>query len=121
MPYRDYAERIESYDLAVQPDVVRAKFDARKPAMLKGQQKLQQTLTNVEKSVRALLDDEGIPANFRIPYLNFARALIRASGHNSGIALQKIATAEKAKFTTYGLDPGILDKIIYLVIGVPAY
>jgi len=35
--------------------------------------------------------------------------------------LQKIAAAEKAKFTTYGLDPSILDKIVKMVIGMVAY
>jgi len=121
MPYRVYEKRTKSYDKAVIPDVARMKFEARKPDMLAWQEEQQLAITDFETKVRAELDKEGITINFRIPYLNFARALFRAKGHNSGVALQKIATAEKAKFTSLGLDPSVLDKIIYIVIGVPAY
>jgi len=119
--YRGYDKRTKNYDLAVIPDNVRAKFEARKTAMVNGQQEAQSELVAIETKVREKLDDFGVLANFRVPYLNFARALYRAKGHNSGIALRKIATAEKAKFLAYGLDPSILDEIIYIVIGAAAY
>ncbi len=121
MPYRSYDKRIEAYKAGVIPDVVRAKFEAKKGLMEAGQEEMQKVLTDVEDKVREILDDYGVIGNFRIPYLNFARALIRAKGHNSGLALRKIATAEKAKFTALGLDPEILDKIILVVIGATAY
>ena len=121
MPYRDYSWRVRKYELAVIPDNVRAKFEALKPLMLDGQEEAQSLLTDMEKAVREVLDDEGIIGNFRIPYLNFARALFRATGHQGGVALQKVATAEKAKFTQLGCDPAILDKIISIVIGMAAY
>ncbi|MHA1593615.1 MAG: hypothetical protein ACTSXX_02630, partial [Candidatus Baldrarchaeia archaeon] len=89
--------------------------------MLDGQEQRQAEITNIENAVRAILDDYGIIANMRVMYLNFARALYRAKGHQNGTALRKIATAEKAKFSTYGLDPEILDKIIEIVIGTTAY
>lgn len=120
-PYRNYDKRVENYDLAVIPDNVRAKFDARKSAMVKGQQERQSEIVDLETKVREKLDENGILANFRVPYLNFMRALYRAKGHNSGVALRKIATAEKAKFVQYGLDPSLLDEIIYIVIGAAAY
>lgn len=121
MPYRNYDKRVKNYELAVIPDVVRSKFDARKSAMVDGQEELQKTLVEKELAVREILDQNGIVGVFRVPYLNFARALIRAMGHNSGVALRKIATAEKSKFTELGLDPSILDQIIYKVIGAAAY
>lgn len=121
MPYRGYDKRVKNYDLAVVPDVVRIKFENRKSAMVSGQQEAQAVIVDIETKVRELLDDYGVLGVFRVPYLNFARTLIRAKGHNSGIALQKIATAEKAKFVTIGLDPEILDKIIQIVIGGAAY
>jgi len=119
--YRGYDKRTRNYDLAVIPDNVRAKFEARKQEMLNGQQEAQSEIVAIETKVREKLDDYGIMANFRVPYLNFARALYSAKGHNSGVALQKIAAAEKAKFLAYGLDPTILDEIIYIVIGTAAY
>jgi len=121
MPYRGYDTRVRSYDLSVIPDNVRAKFEVRKPQMLDGQERGQAEIVNVETSVRSVLDAEGVLANFRVMYLNFARALIRAKGHNTGLALQMIAGAEKAKFTAYGLDPALLDRISQIVIGVPPY
>jgi len=121
MPYRTYETRVRKYELGVIPDNVRAKFEALKPLMLDGQEARQAEIVDIETKIRGVLDDEGIIANMRVMYLNFGRALYRAKGHNSGVALQKMATAEKAKFVQYGLDSAILDKIIYLVIGVPAY
>jgi len=121
MPYRTYETRVRKYELGVIPDNVAAKFTNLKPLMLDGQEARQAEIVDIETKVRGVLDDAGILGNARIPYLNFARALYRAKGHNSGVALQKVAAAEKAKFTQYGLDTTILDKIIYLVIGMAAY
>ena len=121
MPYRGYDKRVKNYDLAVIPDNVRAKFEARKEEMVAGQQEEQAILVEVETAVREILDNHGIVGNFRIPYLNFARALIRAKGHQSGLALRMIASAEKQKFATLGCDPAILDEITVKVIGATAY
>jgi len=121
MPYRGYNKRVKNYDLSVIPDNVRAKFEARKEAMVDGQEEAQSLIVDVETKVREILDNHGIIGNFRIPYLNFARALIRAKGHQSGLALRMVASAEKAKFTTLGCDPAILDEIILKVIGATAY
>ncbi|RLG79964.1 MAG: hypothetical protein DRO13_04860 [Thermoprotei archaeon] len=121
MPYRTHDKRVRNYDLAVIPDVVRSKFEARKSAMVDDQKQYQSLLTDMEIKVRGILDSHGIFGNFRIPYLNFARALFRAKGRNSGLALRKYATCEKAKFVEAGLDPVILDEIIQAVIGAVAY
>jgi len=121
MPYRSYEVRTRKYELGVIPDNVRAKFDALKPLMLDLQEARQAEIVDFETKVRQILDDHGIIGNFRIPYLNFARALYAHKGHNSGLALRKLATAEKAKFTQMGLDPAILDEIVNAVIGAAAY
>jgi len=120
-PYRGYDKRWKNYDLSVIPDNVRAKFDARKSAMVEGQQEMQAEIVDVETKVREKLDENGIIANIRVMYLNYARALIRAKGHNSVLALRKVAAAEKAKFVQYGLDATLLDEITYIVIGAPVY
>jgi len=120
-PYRGYDKRWKNYDLSVIPDNVRAKFDARKSTMVDGQQEMQAELVDIETRIRQKLDENGIIANMRVMYLNFGRALFRAKGHNSGLALRKVAAAEKAKFVQYGLDATLLDEIIYIVIGAAAY
>lgn len=121
MPYRDFTDRVENYDLAVQPDVVKTKFEVRKSKMLQLQQRGQATLTDVEKRIRSILDENGIFGVFRVPYLNLGRALFRASGHQTGMALRKIANAWKQKALAEGLDPAIVDAIVEAVIGATAY
>jgi len=121
MPYRSYEIRTRKYELAVIPDVVRTKFEALKPLMVDEVKARFNEITAIEEKVKEVLDDNGIVANMRVMYLNFARALYSAKGHQSGLALQKVAAAEKAKYVALGLDPDILDKIVQIVIGAPAY
>jgi len=121
MPYRDDQTRTRAYDLGVLPDNIRATFASKKPLMLDLQESAQAQIVALEVRIREKLDDVGILGGFRPMYLNFGRALFRAKGSQSGVALQKIATAEKAKFVEYGLDPEVLDEIIYFAIGEAAY
>lgn len=121
MPYRDYSHRTRKYALAIIPDNVAAKFTALLPLMIEAQEARQSEIVTLELRIREKLDLMGILGTFRIPYLNFGRALYRAKGSQSGVALRKVATAEKAKFSSYGLDTEILDEIIYFVIGEPVY
>jgi len=120
-PYRTYEKRVKSFDKAVIPDVARMKFESRKPDMLAWQEEQQLSITDFEVKIREELDKQGILVGFRVPYLNFGRALFRAKGHQSGVALRKYATAEKAKCVQYGLDPDILDTICTIVIGALPY
>jgi len=121
MPYRTAAQRVRKYELAVIPDNVRAKFAALLPLMIDGQEVAQAKIEEMEVKVRDLLNSEGIIGVARVPYLNLARSVFRASGSQSGLALRKYATAEKAKAVSLGLDPSICDKIINIVIGTTAY
>lgn len=121
MPYREFKERVTNYELAVIPDVVKTKFENRKENMVSGQNAMQSLIVDMEKSVRAILDENGILGVLRVPYLNLARALFRAKGHQTGLALRKVAAAEKAKAVAYGLDPDIVDEIINKVVGAAAY
>lgn len=121
MPRRSADKRVKAYDLGVIPDVVRTKFEAKKDFMVDQQQAQQTALVDMESRIAEVLDANGIVGNFRIPYLNYGRALFRAKGHNSGQALVKIAEAEKAKFVALGCDPTILDKIRDIVIGAVYY
>jgi len=121
MPYRSYETRTRKYDLGLIPTNVEAKFTALKPLMLDGQELTQSQIVTLETRIREKLDDKGIIGNFRVMYLNFGRALYRAKGAQSGVALTKVATAELAKFTEYGLDTEILNEIVNFVIGEAAY
>jgi len=121
LPYRDEEIRTRKYELAVIPANVEAKFTALKPLMQDLQEARQAEIVTIETCVRQKLDDAGVLGNARVSYLNFARAIYRASGHQSGVALSKVVTAEKAKFTSYGLDGDLLDACASCVVGAVAY
>jgi len=119
--YRTADIRVRKYDLGVIPDNVRAKFEALKPFMLDYQEVTQSEIVAFETKVKAILDDEGVVGPLRVMYLNFGRALYRASNHQTGSALNTYALAEKAKCVQLGLVAGILDKIAQAVIGWVPY
>ena len=121
MPYRDEEIRTRKYDLAILPDNISAKFASLKPLMQDLQEARQAEIVTIEVCCREKLDDAGIMGNFRVMYLNFVRALYRGSGSQSGNALAKIVTAEKAKFVSYGLDATLLDSVALCVVGISEY
>lgn len=121
MPYRDEQIRARKFDLAIIPDNISAKFTALKPLMQDLQEARQAEIVTIEVCAREKMDDLGIMGSFRISYLNFVRAIYRAAGAQSGAALQKMVTAEKAKFVSYGLDPTTLDAVATCVHGAVHY
>jgi len=121
MPYRDDQTRTRAYSLGLIPDNVRAVLTAKLPLMQDLQESTQAQIVALEVRIREKLDDVGIFGSFRIGYLNFGRALFRAKGSQSGLALTKVAAAEKAKFVEYGLDSEVLDEVIGFAIGEEAY
>jgi hypothetical protein len=121
MPYRTFAQRVAKYSKAVIPANVAAKFTAELTDMIAGQQAQQSLIVAMEESIRSYLDGLGVVGNLRIPYLNFGRTLFKTKGSTAGIALQKKATAEKAKWVSLGFDATILEKVVALVIGWPSY
>jgi len=121
MPYRDDQTRTRKYSLAVIADNVRAKFAALLPLMQDLQESRQAEIVQFETAIRNILDDFGTVGVNRVPYLNYGRALYGHMGHQSGIALRKAATAEKAKWVSLGLDATVLDQITTAVIGAAVY
>lgn len=114
--FREAKDRIENYRTSVIPEVLKLKFERRKQEMKKLQEKTQSVIVDFEKRVRALLDSEGIPAGFRVQYLNFFRTLIKARLRYGCRVLRKVALVERAKFIQYGLEPHILDEIVRITI-----
>lgn len=110
--------RVAKYDKSVIPDVVRTKFEALKDIMVSNQNAMQTLIVDMELKVGQILNENGVAGVQRIPYLNFARNLFRASLSYSGKALRTLADAEKAKYVALGLNSTILDAIID-ALGVP--
>lgn len=110
--------RVTKYSKTVSGDIVKAKFDALKEDMVANMNAMQTLIVDMEMKVGQVLNENGIAGNFRIPYLNFARAIFRASLSYEGNALRTIADAEKAKAVALGLDSTVLDAIID-ILGVP--
>jgi hypothetical protein len=121
MPYRDSQTRLRKYELGVIPANVEAKFTALKPLMVDLQEARQAEIVMIESCVRSKLDDYGIIGNSRIPYLNFVRSIYHHAGAQGGVALQKLVSAEKAKWTEMGFDASVLDDVASCVTGAKAY
>lgn len=116
---RSSAERrVTKYEKTVVPDIVKTKFEALKDIMVANQNAMQSLIVDMEMKVGQILNEKGIAGVERIPYLNFARVIFRASLSYSGAALKTLADAERAKYTALGLDGGVLDAIID-ALGVP--
>ncbi|MEM2606879.1 MAG: hypothetical protein QW101_07495 [Ignisphaera sp.] len=116
---RSSAERrVTKYERTVVPDIVKTKFEALKDIMVANQNAMQSLIVDMEMKVGQVLNENGIAGVNRIPYLNFARAIFRASLSYSGLALRTLADGEKAKYTALGLDSTVLDAIID-ALGVP--
>lgn len=116
---RNSAERrVTKYEKSVIPDVVKTKFDALKETMVANQNAMQALLVDMETKVGQVLNEAGIAGVNRVPYLNFARAIFRASLSYSGQALRALAEAEKAKAIALRLNENILNAIID-ALGVP--
>lgn len=121
MPYRDVQTRLRKYELGLIPANVEAKFTALKPLMQDLQEARQSEIVMIESCVRSKLDDYGIIGNSRIPYLNFARAIYHHAGSQTGVALQKWVSAEKAKWVEQGFDAAILEDVATCVTGATPY
>lgn len=116
---RNSAERrVTKYEKSVIPDVVKTKFEALKETMVANQNAMQALLVDVETKVGQILNEAGIAGVNRVPYLNFARTIFRASLSYSGQALRTLADAEKAKSKALGLNEDTLNAIID-ALGVP--
>jgi len=121
LPYRDAQTRVRKYELGVIPANVEAKFTALKPLMVDLQEARQAEIVMIETCARGKLDDYGIIGNARIGYLNFVRAIYHHAGSQKGIALNKLVSAEKAKWVEMGYDPNILDDLASCVTGAKPY
>ncbi|MEM2262126.1 MAG: hypothetical protein QXK24_06715 [Ignisphaera sp.] len=116
---RSSAERrVTKYEKTVVPDIVKTKFEALKDIMVANQNAMQSLIVDMEMKVGQVLNEAGIAGVNRIPYLNFARTIFRASLSYSGLALRTLADGEKAKYTALGLNSTVLDAIID-ALGVP--
>lgn len=116
---RNSAERrVAKYEKTLVPDIVRTKFEALKETMVANQNAMQALIVQMETEVGQVLNEAGIAGVNRVPYLNFARTIFRASLSYSGQALRALAEAEKAKAIALGLNENTLNAIID-ALGVP--
>lgn len=108
---RPQVYRIKKYEGKVVGDVVKARFDALKDAMLEQQQVRFSDLENIENTVKSIVEPLGV-ATIMIPhYLNFARELYRLAQRFSGTTLNNEATLVFQKWKARGLTVDILKSI----------
>ena len=98
-------------------DRVGTRYDAAKSIALDRYLDNVNPFVVVRETVREILESAGVPPAQHGSYYAFAFQLVSKALKHTGDSLKKSATGLKAKFTTLGLDPAILDKIS-AVIGI---
>jgi len=119
--YREYTIRFKKYNAKFDPDVVRARFAAVKDLAMEQVQGLFEDLVAMEKEVKALLNELGVPVTLIPMYLSYARQLWHAKKRHTAKTLKTEVEARKALWSARGLDPAILDEIAKLVVGSIIY
>ena len=122
MVYKGYSRRFKRYSSKFDPDTVRARFEQVKDVAIEQVQEAFARLVDLEESVKARLNELGVSVIFMPHYLNVAREIWRKMNTHSGKTLEMEVKAIKAKWTTRGLDPSIIDEVITITLGyVPTY
>jgi hypothetical protein len=108
----------QKYSVKFNPTVIGTRFtDVKELALGRAQEGLNMVAT-VRELIRPILDDKGIAGGQRATYLAFGTALLRHAIRQKSESATKIATALKSYFVNaYGLDPGICDEIVQVVVG----
>lgn len=108
---RPQTYRIKKYQGKVVGDVIKARFDALKDAMVEQQQVRFSDLENLEMTIKSIVEPQGV-ATILIPhYLNFGRELYSLVQRFSGATLNSEATLVFQKWKARGLTVALLKAI----------
>jgi hypothetical protein len=106
--------RINKYSGKFDPTVVSARFTAMKTIAVDQIQVAFGDLAGLENTVKTAISDKVANPLTMVQYLAFAREVWRLVRKHSGKTLVSEANISKAKWTSRGLDPNVLDIILNL-------
>lgn len=81
--------RIQNYQHAVDPDVIRTKIANRKDAMIAQQQARQAEIAKIQADISDLLNQLGVPSEFRMSFIKIAMSIYGLTRKFGGAALEK--------------------------------
>jgi hypothetical protein len=111
------ADRVEKFKGKTAPDRVGSRYGNAKSLAVDRYLDGVSPVTAIREAVRNILESEGVPAGLHVGYYAFALEAARAAFSHSGTTLVNIVAGLKAKYTAFGADPAILDKIAKLFVG----
>jgi hypothetical protein len=117
MPTRDAKYRISKYAAKVDPDVVRARIEAEKDAMVEQEAEKLSALADMENAVKGIVEAVGVPTIEIAQYLNIGRQAFRIRNKFTGKTAENEAMALGALWKMRGLDEELVDKIVASVLG----
>jgi len=117
MPVRDAKYRTSKYAAKIDPDVIRARFEAQKDAMVEQEAERFASLAAMENTVKSIVEAVGV-STIEIPqYLNVGRKAYKISNKFTGKTAQNELMALGALWKMRGLDEKLVDQIITAIAG----
>ena len=118
MPVRDPKYRTSKYAAKIDPDVIRARFEAQKDVMVEQEAAAFADLATMENTVKSIVEAEGV-STIEIPsYLNVGRQAYKIGKKFSGKTAQNEAMAMGALWKMRGLDEKLVDQIVAAIAGI---
>lgn len=112
----------QKYQAKYDPTTIGNRFTQVQSVALARAQEGMVTIATIRDFVRPLLDEAGVTGGERGTYIAFALALAKRVLRQKGESAINIATGLKAYFTqAYGLNPGLLDRIVNLIVSWAGY
>ena len=117
MPVRDAKYRTSKYAAKIDPDVIRARFEAEKDSMVEQEAEQFASLAAMEDTVKTIVEDAGV-STIEIPfYLNVGRQAYKIGRKFTGKTAQNEAMGIGALWKMRGLDESLVDQIITAIAG----
>jgi hypothetical protein len=116
---RDPYRRANNYNLKTTPIAYAHAIDTLKPYWVEAELIHFPALYEIEVAVKTICESEGIAPNVIAMYLSFAKSVYnRRRKFSSGTQNAEVRILV-TKFTSYGCDPDILNRILTDVFGFP--
>ena len=111
--------RINKYIAKVDPETIKAHFQALKPSMVEQISNLFPSLYQMEVAVKTVLDANAVPMSIYPMYISFARQVWKLINKTriGGAALDNEVNILLHVWTSRGLDATVLNQILRDVFG----
>lgn len=107
-------QRATKYENKIDPDVIKARFLAHKPAMVEQEQAIFGEISEVERKAKIVCENAGITTGQIPQYLNFARKCYKIGKKFSGLTKDNEILYWFNLFVSRGYTAGVLADVAEL-------